>query len=277
MKPNPKTLPKTIPQPQPQSQPQSQPKSLALPQWQSLPPLQAQAQPNGPSYQHPHPTIKIQIPAAAVGTKLETRLWLVRHPKPVGVDGLCYGRLDVAVDAFDVDRVASRLATELPEGAALRSSPAGRCRSLAEAVLARRSDLRLLGSFAWLAEMDFGQWEGKSWVDIPPADLRAWTDDFADYRVGGTGESVRMFLARVGQGLEAVSARSLEAASAHSPGQAAAVEVWITHAGVMRAVHWLSEAGPCQMPSAAQWPAMSLGYGEVWAIGLFDDESSQPA
>lgn len=196
-------------------------------------------------------------PAEVVRLKAGARLWLVRHPKPVGVDGLCYGRLDVAVDALDVDRVASGLAAELPEGAVLRTSPAGRCRVLAEAVLARRSDLQSLGCFPWLAEMDFGQWEGKAWADIPPAELRAWTDDFADYRVGGSGESVRMFLARV--------ARGLCAASASVPDLPASA-VWITHAGVMRALHWLREAGPAQMPTAAQWPVMSVGYGEVWSF-----------
>ncbi|MDO5102853.1 MAG: histidine phosphatase family protein [Lautropia sp.] len=268
--------------PQPQPQPLSKPKARA----------QAQAQ--------------APVPAEAVEQKAKTRLWLVRHPKPVGVDGLCYGRLDVAVDLPELDRVASCLAAQLPEGMVVRTSPASRCRVLAEAVQARRPDLQLLGSFAWLAEMDFGQWEGKPWADIPPAELRAWTDDFADYRAGGTGESVRMFLARVERGLCAATAPScaigetergpdaddteMEPASPHctaamigSAGRIAegldagfgrlirssgqlAPEVWVTHAGVMRAVHWLRERGPSRMPSAAQWPAMPVGHGDVWVI-----------
>lgn len=195
-------------------------------------------------------------------------LWLVRHPKPVGVEGLCYGRLDVAVDPDGVERVASTLAARLPAGIALRSSPATRCRALADALLACRPDLRWLGISPWLAEMDLGDWEGRRWSDIPESALRAWTDDFADYRAGGTGESVRVFLARVAQGLAATRGKRV-------PGgeqcQGKEGEVWITHAGVMRAIHWLRQAAPGQMPLAGQWPAMAVGYGELWCVGAGDD------
>ncbi|MDO4682276.1 MAG: histidine phosphatase family protein [Lautropia sp.] len=227
-------------------------------------------------------------------------LWLVRHPKPVGVEGLCYGRLDVVVDPDEVSRVASTLAARLPAGIALRSSPATRCRALADALLLCRPDLRWLGTSAWLAEMDFGDWEGRRWAEIPADELRAWTDDFSDYRAGCTGESVRAFLARIGQGLTSWRQEERRPAGhgqmARVPGQAREGErglwfargcqrgdgrarsrvwggdpfpghegeVWITHAGVMRAIHWLRQAAPGQMPSADQWPAMAVGYGEAW-------------
>ena len=70
------------------------------------------------------------------------RLWLVRHSRPLGGEGLCYGRLDLPVDEAEVAQVAAALASSLPAGLVLRSSPARRCRLLADALLARRPDLR---------------------------------------------------------------------------------------------------------------------------------------
>ena len=81
---------------------------------------------------------------------------------------------------------------------------------------------------AWLAEMDLGDWEGRLWAELPEAELTAWTENFGHYRAGGTGESVGAFLARIEAGLRAERTQT-------------DAQVWITHAGVIRGIHWLLE------------------------------------
>ena len=154
--------------------------------------------------------------------------WLVRHPRPEVAKGLCYGRLDVPAQPEDTERAAQTLARRLPEGLVLRSSPRQRCLALALRLRALRPDLVLQPPEAWLAEMDLGDWEGRPWAELPEAELTAWTEDFGHYRAGGTGESVGAFLARI----EAV----LRAERTQTDAQ-----VWITHAGVIRGIHWLLE------------------------------------
>ena len=234
--------------------------------------------------------------AAPIRGMPDVRLWLVRHPRPLGGVGLCYGRLDLPVDEAEVAQVAAALASSLPAGLVLRSSPARRCRLLADALLARRPDLRSGGPvpgrgstvsscLAALAEMDFGAWEGRPWTEVPEAELSAWTDDFADHAPGGTGECVRDFLLRVRGMLAAVPMTDDQAwclrpagdervcppppvGSGESTQQPSGdAEVWITHAGVIRAVAWLlGEGRGGRMPQAAQWPLFKVDYGQVWQV-----------
>ena len=170
-------------------------------------------------------------PSDAGGSGVTSALpwrWLVRHPRPEVAKGLCYGRLDVPAQPEDMERAAQTLARRLPEGLVLRSSPRQRCLALALRLHALRPDLVLQPPEAWLAEMDMGDWEGRPWAELPEAELTAWTEDFGHYRAGGTGESVGAFLARIEAVLRAE--RTLTDA-----------QVWITHAGVIRGIHWLLE------------------------------------
>jgi len=41
-------------------------------------------------------------------------IYLIRHPPPIDVDGLCYGRLDVAVDEKDIARTAESIVEQIP-------------------------------------------------------------------------------------------------------------------------------------------------------------------
>ena len=75
--------------------------------------------------------------------------------------------------------------------------------------------------------MNFGDWEMQPWSRISPHEISAWTDDFAHYRCGGSGESTAQFVQRVAIRL----VRSAQ--DGHD-------EVWITHAGVIRALLWLT-------------------------------------
>lgn len=179
-------------------------------------------------------------------------LWLVRHAAPQVAAGTCYGRLDMAADAGATRASALRLAAQLPPGIRVVSSPLQRCEQLAQALRAERPDLPYKTD-ARLQEMDFGQWEGRAWQAIARGELEAWTRDFASYAVGQDGESVAAFMARVAAAFDALA------------GQGDAV--WITHAGVIRAVELLTQG--IRLPRhASQWPLQAPEYGQWRLVGL---------
>ncbi len=102
------------------------------------------------------------------------KLLLVRHAAPDIPPGFCYGRLDVPLHpaAMDAVRNVAASLSRPSEIARVRTSPARRCRALAEALgqlcgVAPTVDARL-------QELDFGAWEGLPWDEVPRADLDAW-------------------------------------------------------------------------------------------------------
>lgn len=175
-----------------------------------------------------------------------TRLWLIRHARPLIDPGRCYGALDVPADAADTQQAAHRLAQQLPIGLMLRCSTRQRCTQLASALTALRPDLHHQLD-PRLTEMDFGQWEGQRWDQLGAPALKAWSDDFARHAPGG-GESVESFMRRVGSAWDEHRDSSTPAA-------------WITHAGVIRAVGLLSRGLRCPH-RADQWPVKAPGFGE---------------
>ncbi|MGE5490334.1 MAG: alpha-ribazole phosphatase family protein [Actinomycetota bacterium] len=166
-------------------------------------------------------------------------LHLVRHPQPVVPANTCYGRLDVPAEG--VEAAAERLRSLLPAGLPVWTSPLVRCRLLAERLHpAPAIDERL-------AEMHFGDWEGRTWDDIGPAALDAWAAD-----VGG-------FAPPGGESALALQARALEFVAELAVAEA----VLVTHAGVMRMLlaHWLGL-------EAADWTRLNFGYGAVTSVEL---------
>jgi alpha-ribazole phosphatase len=180
------------------------------------------------------------------------KLWLVRHARTSAPEGLCYGRTDVEADPAHTDGCARQLHAQLPAAIRIRCSPAARCRALADALALHRprTPIALAPD---LQEMDFGDWENRRWDVIGEPALTCWTSDFALHRPGG-GENVQSLLMRVA----AVLAEERELG-----GEAA----WITHAGVIRAVHWLSK-GQTVNPTAASWPADAVPFGAARVIEL---------
>ena len=188
------------------------------------------------------------------------KLWLVRHAQTEAVPGLCYGALDVAAPRQATQAVAARVAPLLPPGLALQTSPLSRCAQLADALQARQPvatrciDPRL-------AEMDFGRWEGQLWSAIARAEFDAWLGNFGDAPAGVTGESTRRFMQRVGAVLDEVRATGRDT-------------LWVTHAGVMRAVQLLQQG--VRFPARAnEWPAAPIDFGACWSIDL--DGALSPA
>jgi alpha-ribazole phosphatase len=180
-------------------------------------------------------------------------LWLVRHAQPQIQEGLCYGQLDIPADPLATQHAAQAIAPLLPVGAKLFCSGLQRAQQLAQAIqqqLARtihdQRDALLPNIDARLNEMNFGVWEGIAWDDIPEAAFDAWTTDFDQHRFGGM-ESVRDLLLRVHHALHALPATE--------------DCIWITHAGVIRAVNYLIQYGLQPLATAATWPTEAPAFG----------------
>ncbi|WP_332815261.1 histidine phosphatase family protein [Ramlibacter sp.] len=180
------------------------------------------------------------------------KLWLVRHAQPLAAAGVCYGAMDVPADEQATAAAVQALADVLPPGLPVRTSPLRRCVQLAQALgelrpgPAARADPRL-------AEMDFGRWEGQPWQSLGRTEIDRWMADFAHHRCGG-GDSVASFMARVQGAVEEVRA-------------AGADTVWVTHAGVVRAVRLLA-LGVAVPRHAGEWPVDGPGFGQWECIDL---------
>jgi alpha-ribazole phosphatase len=177
------------------------------------------------------------------------KLWLVRHAQPLIDAGVCYGATNVAADAQATLAAAQTLSLPLPEGCGVWVSPLQRCEQLAQALRGLRPDLTCKTDTR-LREMDFGCWEGQRWDAIPPEAYDAWTANFGEHRFGGQ-ESVTEFMDRV-----ALAWDDFQRGGRDS--------IWITHAGVMRAISLLTQ-GTRQITNAAQWPAQAPGFGQ-WMV-----------
>ena len=179
-------------------------------------------------------------------------LWLVRHALPLIEKGICYGQLDMPADRQATQTCAKALVNVLPKGITVVTSPLQRCELLALVLLGLQPDLPLKTDQK-LQEMNFGQWEGRAWADIDQAELAAWTDDFANYRAGGTGESVDQFMTRVGEAFDQLDP--------------AKDTLWVTHAGVIRAAKLLAQ-GVRHISQADQWPTQAPAYGQWCKLDL---------
>ena len=200
------------------------------------------------------------VASAACTAAALPRWYVLRHAQPLIAKGICYGQLDVPADAAFTQTAAAAFAAHFvsehashrgkngePAAVRLQCSPLQRCQQLAQALqpLLMAHGVAQHDTDAALTEIDFGAWEGRPWTSIAMAEWDAWQADFAHYRPGG-GESVAHFVQRV-QAAAQHTARWL----VQHPG---AVAVWVTHAGIMRALYWLQRHGRVPPASAAEWP-----------------------
>lgn len=147
-------------------------------------------------------------------------LILLRHTQPDIAPGMCYGQTDLDVAAsFGED--AARAKADLPPVSRIISSPLQRCRKLAD-FIAQSCALSVIDE-PRLMEMDFGNWEGKAWSDIPRSEIDAWANDFFHARPHD-GENVSALTART---WAAISDWRDETSNT----------LIVTHAGVIRAAH----------------------------------------
>lgn len=134
---------------------------------------------------------------------------------------MCYGRLDVAVDAQVITGsamvVRQRIPTAVLQHSPIYTSPLSRCAAFAQAIASPREAIVA----EELVEMDFGAWEGQSWENLPRDELERWAEDVWGFRPGG------------GENAQAVADRwKLWVARLQDSGNAFAIGV--THAGMIR-------------------------------------------
>jgi alpha-ribazole phosphatase len=171
-------------------------------------------------------------------------VWLVRHTRVNVAAGRCYGRADVPLAAtYEVE--AAQVREQLgfvPEE--VWSSPAGRCRRLAESWrLDVRCDERL-------QELNFGDWEGRNWESFWTAESEAWALDPWTKRPPG-GESGEQLEARVAAVREAVKAEGWKRRV-----------VVVTHAGVIRVWRRMEEG-----LSRSESLGLVVPFGSCWNVG----------
>jgi alpha-ribazole phosphatase len=165
-------------------------------------------------------------------------IYLIRHPPPIGTDGLCYGRLDVAVTPQAIEDAADAVLAQIPsetlEGARIYCSPSSRCVELARRIASPREPTPAED----LMEMNFGQWQGLAWDDVPREEIDAWAKDVWRYRPGG-GESAEMVADRWQRWLAQLPRNNGVTNDGGSNDGGSVVAV--THAGVIRVA--LARAG----------------------------------
>jgi alpha-ribazole phosphatase len=126
---------------------------------------------------------------------------------------------------------------------------------MADDLCTLRPDLGPVRADPRLNEMDFGHWELQAWSAIPLAAFDAWMADFADHRFGGA-ESTQQVIDRVGAAL----------GDLRSAGHAQAM--WVTHAGVIRALQYIGTHGSARIRNARQWPAEAPAPGGLVCLEL---------
>jgi alpha-ribazole phosphatase len=112
-----------------------------------------------------------------------------------------------------------------------------------------------------LNEMDFGIWEAKAWSEIPKTAVQHWSADFAQHKFGGK-ESSQDVIDRV---LAAYQATLEQAQISHSSDV-----IWITHAGVIRALNYLQKNGVHPILRAEQWPHEAPSFGQWQCLDLVE-------
>jgi alpha-ribazole phosphatase len=113
-------------------------------------------------------------------------VYLVRHTETVCEKGICYGQSDVEIRE-PYDAVFESIVNQLPQDAILYSSPLQRCAILAKHIQ-NNTEIESIIEDSRLMEMNFGDWELKSWDAIPREILDPWMENFVTINVPN-GES----------------------------------------------------------------------------------------
>ena len=171
-------------------------------------------------------------------------IYLIRHTTPVLSSGLIYGKLEVPLSPTfndEVEIVRSKLPARFDK---VFSSPSSRCTMLSKEIDADfQIDTRL-------TELDFGDWEGKTWNTVDQTALQIWMDDFVNVQVPG-GESMMQMHGRVNEFRNDLLQMSYNKVGV------------ITHAGVIRLMLAIIRKTPLD-----QLFQIQVDYGEVISCQL---------
>lgn len=158
-------------------------------------------------------------------------LWTIRHTKPYNPNDVCYGRLDFDVSPTfeeESDGALKALVAAKAKPTRLFSSPLLRCTRLAD----KASSLIHLPveKRDEIIEINFGDWEGKHFSEIPREDMAGWAADLRGYRFKN-GENFFDIDKRVQKFLDSLD----------DDGEF----LWISHAGVIAALQHFA----CGLPN----------------------------
>ncbi|HWK05413.1 MAG TPA: alpha-ribazole phosphatase [Puia sp.] len=130
-------------------------------------------------------------------------IYLIRHTTPAVAKGVCYGQTDLDItESFKEEAAVIR--QHLPEGiVAVHSSPLQRCSRLASHLFPAHP----IVLHDELMEIHCGQWEMRSWDDLPKEEIDPWMKDFVQIRIPG-GESYLDLHQRVTRCYEAIRTAS---------------------------------------------------------------------
>lgn len=206
---------------------------------------------------------------------MKATLWLVRHARPDVGDGICYGQTDLSVQASANAVAARQLAQTLANE---RKHPRQRYRVYTSG-LARADELALALQVYFpelnierdprLQEMNFGKWEMCRWNDVPKAEIDHWIAHFGTYRFGGV-ESCQDVLSRV-----ILAYQDLQLTLTQGEEHDEDVQIlWITHAGVIRALSYFLATGSRCIHDIQQWPIDAPGFGEWRRLSIVVNAAS---
>ncbi|MFT2109518.1 histidine phosphatase family protein [Marinomonas sp. 2405UD68-3] len=102
------------------------------------------------------------------------KLFLIRHPKPDVVPGMCYGKTDLSLPESWQEKandVSLWLGVRLEGETVYQHSPLQRA-----SLLGRYLNPNSISENE-LVELDFGEWEGVFWKDIPRAEIEDWSNN----------------------------------------------------------------------------------------------------
>ena len=169
---------------------------------------------------------------------------LIRHPRPLVEAGICYGRLDLPEHPDAAAQIQAAMATLRGfTPATLWASPALRCQGMAQALASSLSvpvhhDPRLL-------EMDFGDWEGLAWDNVPRDALDRWASEPLGFAPPG-GETGQALIARVTSFHNEISLHARDC-------------VVVTHGGPLKILRALRAGRAIDLMA----PTMALGAVEI--------------
>lgn len=169
-------------------------------------------------------------------------LYIWRHPKPIAANGFCIGQTDISVDKRKIKRLANKIQRfvrlhQLPK--VIWVSPLQRSLKVGEILASHGFRYHVAPE---LAEINFGNWDGQPWAQIPKQQIDDWCDHFADF-APKSGESLQQLFNRVENWLNEMAAQN----SGQKPVLAVGHAGWINAASMI-------VAGQEVPKKATDWP-----------------------
>lgn len=144
---------------------------------------------------------------------------VIRHTRLKSGLNKCYGQSEIPVAGSFKDDVAEIKKLLQEPYDAIFSSPLKRC-----LILAKELSFNNINIEPALKEMNFGNWENKSWNDIDRYQLEKWCNDFVNERPPN-GENLQDVYNRITNFIVDLKSKKYNKT------------LLITHAGIIRCIH----------------------------------------